>query len=118
MPDNKKILIIDDEADLGLLLKDYFARKKNYDVMLTQTLGEGKDLLGTYNPNILFLDNNLPDDEGWKYAPQLAKQYPDMYIVLISAYHPHVPVMPTGAHFRVIEKPIKRSDLDEQFAEL
>lgn len=111
----RKLLIIDDETDLCLLLKEYFTRK-NYTVFLSHSLSEGKKILDSIKPEILFLDNNLPDGYGWHDAPLLAAQYPDTYIVLISAFHPDVPAMPNTANFRFIEKPISMSDLDIQFA--
>src|SRR4051812_5396821 len=101
MPEKKTVLIIDDEKDLCLLLKDYFLRK-DYDVSLSHTLTEGKLLLNTLQPHILFLDNNLPDEEGWKNAPDFALSSPGTYIVLISAYHPEVPLMPSNTKFQVI----------------
>jgi DNA-binding response OmpR family regulator len=117
MSDRRKILIIDDEIDLCLLLKDYFVRK-NYEVTVTHTLEEGKDLLYKTKPGILFLDNNLPDGTGWNNAHQFAADLPETYIILISAFHPSKPVMPETAKYRTIEKPISFSDLDKQFAEL
>jgi len=113
----KNILIIDDETDLCLLLKDYFV-KKNYDVIVSHTLREGKTILCSLHPRILFLDNNLPDGAGWELAPGIAIDFPDTYIVLISAFHSTVPKMPAGSLFRVIEKPISMSDLNKQFSEL
>ena len=112
MYQKKKVLIIDDERDLCLLLKDYFLRR-DYDVALSHTLTEGKELLNTLKPNILFLDNNLPDEEGWENAPAFAHQFPDTYFVLISAYHPEVPTMPEHAKFQIIEKPISFNDLEQ-----
>jgi len=115
MFDGKKILIIDDETDLCLLLKNYFLRK-NYEVIVSHSLAEGKLLLTKILPDILFLDNNLPDGTGWDFAPRIASGFPDTYIVLISAFHPPVPAMPLNARFRVIEKPISMADLDKQFS--
>jgi DNA-binding response OmpR family regulator len=115
MPENKKILIIDDETDLCLLLKEYFV-KKHYEVILSHSLSEGEHLLKDTRPDIIFLDNNLPDGFGWGLAPKIAIEFPDTYIVLVSAFHPKKPEMPSGSHFRIIEKPIKFSDLDKQFA--
>ena len=117
MPDAKKILIIDDEIDLCLLLKEYFARK-NYNVFVTHTLQEGKLLLKEIIPDILFLDNNLPDGIGWDIAPAIAAGFPNTYLVLVSAFHPALPEMPAHSRFRIIEKPISRADLDKQFYEL
>ena len=114
MPHRKKVLIIDDEIDLCHLLKEYFVRK-NYKVAVSHTLGEGGAMLSASQPDVLFLDNNLPDGTGWNIAPRLATDHPGMYIVLISAFHPSVPKMPEGSYFRVIEKPISFADLDKQF---
>jgi DNA-binding response OmpR family regulator len=117
MPPEKRILIIDDEIDLCLLLKEYFQRK-NYEVSVSHTLKEGRQMLEDTRPDILFLDNNLPDGVGWNLAPAIATDYPSSYIVLISAFHPSLPDMPTNAKYRTIEKPITMSDLDMQFANL
>jgi DNA-binding response OmpR family regulator len=117
MADRRKILIIDDETDLCLLLKDYFVRK-NYEVVVTHTLGEGKTLLYQIRPEILFLDNNLPDGTGWSNAKKFATDLPDTYIILISAFHPTKPEMPSGAKYYTIEKPISLAELDKQFADL
>jgi DNA-binding NtrC family response regulator len=117
MPNSTKVLIIDDEIDLCLLLKDYFMRK-NYEVTVSHTLEEGTELMSTEKPDVLVLDNNLPDGTGWNQAPGFATSYPDMYIVLVSAFHPSVPKMPTASHFLAIEKPISFSSLDAQFSEL
>ena len=113
----RTVLIIDDEIDLCLLLKGYFLRK-NYDVYLSHTLGEGVAFLKTIKPDIIFLDNNLPDGVGWSVAPELAKDFPDMYINLISAFHPHTPEMPETAKFNIIEKPISLLDLDKQLVQI
>jgi len=115
MPDTRKVLIVDDEIDLCLLLKEYFSRKKNFEVIVAHSLSEGKALIDTLKPDILFLDNNLPDGVGWSCAPFFAEHYPSTYLVLISAFHPQLPVMPEGAKYRVIEKPITFADLDKQF---
>ncbi len=115
MIDGRKILIIDDEEDLCLLLKEYFLRK-NYDVVISHTLQAGKGILKEYKPDILFLDNNLPDGIGWTEAPSFAASFPDTYIVMVSAFHPVIPVMPGNAKYRVIEKPISMSELDKQFS--
>lgn len=115
MPSEKKILIIDDETDLCLLLKDYFVRR-NYNVFLSHSLEDGERVLNSMDPDILFLDNNLPDGIGWNNAPAIAEAHPSTYIVLISAFHPEIPVMPVNTRYKVLEKPISIIDLDKQLA--
>ena len=112
MNDRKKVLIIDDEVDLCQLLKSYFL-KKNFEVFLSHNLKDGISVLETSDPDIVFLDNNLPDGSGWQLAVQIAEQHPEIYITLISGYYPQVPPMPEKARYNVIEKPVSFSDLDK-----
>ena len=70
----RKILIIDDETDFCLLLKAYFVRKK-YDVYLSYSLNQGMKLLEEVKPDIIFLDNNLPDGFGWEKLKTLKKYF-------------------------------------------
>lgn len=110
----RKVLIIDDEIDLSLLLKSYFQRK-SFEVFTCHSIEDGLKTLETFEPDILFLDNNLPDGEGWQIAPEVSKKHPNVLINLISAYHPDLPEMPENAHYHLMEKPIRLSDLDQQF---
>src|SRR4051794_37563365 len=109
-----KVLIVDDEIDLCLLLKSYFNRK-GYMVMLSHTLEDGLASIPDFNPDYLFLDNNLPDGTGWQEAGRIAETHPGLQLYLISAYHPNVPRMPPGTNYNIIEKPVSFSDLDRYF---
>src|SRR5436190_20132367 len=82
----KKILIIDDEVDFCLIMKGYFSRK-NYDVFLAYTLQTGLFLIDENKPDILFLDNNLPDGQGWKYVDQIVEKNHHLEIYLVSVHH-------------------------------
>ena len=55
MTTRKKVLIIDDEVDLCLLMKTYFLRK-NYEVYIAHTLNDGITRLGQIVPDYLFID--------------------------------------------------------------
>jgi DNA-binding response OmpR family regulator len=58
-----KVLMIDDEVDYCQIMKNFFT-KRNYEVYLAYTLNDGLNLLNSVRPDILFLDNNLPDGQG------------------------------------------------------
>jgi DNA-binding response OmpR family regulator len=111
MNKQKKILIVDDEKDLCLLLEIYFTRKK-YDVHVAYNLGDGLQQMNHWQPDILFLDNNLPDGLGWEKAPLLLDQFPGLVIHLISAFHPKVPKHPSQHRLHVIEKPFSQQQLN------
>lgn len=103
-----KILIIDDEADLRILLKTYF-EKNNCLVMLAETLDEGMIALENFKPDHIFLDNNLPDGSGWSKTQHILMNYPQCQLNLMSGYL----VPKTSAmNFRIIEKPISFKELD------
>lgn len=109
---HKRVLIIDDETDFCLLIKNYFV-KKNYEVHISHTLKEGLDSLELFKPDILFLDNNLPDGLGWEKTEYISKRYPNLRINLISAYHYNPAISKQFTSIRIWEKPISMSDLNQ-----
>jgi len=107
----KKVLIIDDEKDFGLLLKGFFT-KKQYDVSVSYTIEDGMKALEEIKPDFIFLDNNLPDGLGWGKTEFILKNYPETQLNLITAHH----VPKTSAQiFRILEKPISIEELDKLF---
>ncbi|HOA36855.1 MAG TPA: response regulator [Flavihumibacter sp.] len=107
----KKILIVDDEEDLCLLLKIYFTRKK-FQVAVANTLQDGLTKLESWQPDILFLDNNLPDGLGWDKADHILQQYPALNVHLISAFHPAMPDTTQKNRLHIIEKPFTQQQLN------
>ena len=110
MSQKKKVLIIDDEVDLCLLLKTYLNRR-NYEVFYSHTLKEGINQFKQVVPDIIFLDNNLPDGVGWEEAAALLEMHPGLQVHLISAYQPNTPDK-VKYGFKVWEKPLTLKDLD------
>lgn len=83
--DYKKILIIDDEIDICLLLSNLL-KKKGYETKYATTISDGKAKFVEFNPQIVFLDLNLPDGSGFKLIPELKKLQSGINIIIISAY--------------------------------
>lgn len=106
----KKILIIDDEEDLCILMKNYLVNR-NYKVYYAHTLKEGMDMMDEIMADIVFLDNNLPDGTGWSEAGFFLDSNPSLELYLMSGYQPQ---LPDGYADRVnvIPKPISFSDLE------
>jgi len=109
----KKILIIDDEADFCMLLKSYFSNKQ-YEVYYSYSLNTGMKLLEEIRPDILFLDNNLPDGSGWNTADQIIKKHPQLQLNLIST-HQNDFIRKETQSIRVWEKPLKLTELGKIF---
>jgi two-component system, OmpR family, response regulator len=100
----KKVVIIDDEEDLCHLMKTYLA-ELDYDVFMANTLQEGLSLMKEVTPDILFIDNNLPDGLGWDKMNYLLTEYPSCKINLISAYQYVPPEIRDSGTVRILEKP-------------
>ncbi len=105
----KTILIIDDEPDLCNLLTMYF-RRKNFDVYYSHSLSEGERLLQSVKPDILLLDNNLPDGMGWSKAELFNKEYAPLKVILMSGNPTVFPSLED--HYKILIKPISFADLD------
>ena len=109
----KRVLIVDDEIDLCLMIK-LFLTKKNYEVHTAHTLSEGFDKIYSVLPDSLLLDNNLPDGMGWKMAENIHKEYPEMHITLISAYQAAKEYRNRlGNSINILEKPISLKDIEQ-----
>jgi len=79
-----KLLIVDDEKDICTLLKSFFT-KRGFTVFTANTLIDGLKIIDEEEPDILFIDNMLPDGEGWKATQTIKLKYPQININLMSA---------------------------------
>ena len=78
-------LIIDDEQDICFLLGNVL-KQKNYSVINSNTLKEGRRKLQELKPELLFLDIHLPDGSSLGEISSIRNDFPGMKIVVMSAY--------------------------------
>jgi DNA-binding NtrC family response regulator len=125
--DKKKVLIIDDEVDFCLLMQFYLS-KKNCDVRISHTLHDGLGSVYKNTPDIVILDNNLPDGLGWQEAKNIRNAVPGVQLFLISANKPAGRAICNSKelnkdsddqdesdedpHCHIVEKPISISQID------
>ena len=83
-----KILIIDDEVDICYLLSNIL-RSKNLEVNYVNSLKEATVFLLSQHPQIIFLDNHLPDGLGINYIKRLKENNPGTMVVMITAFDNH-----------------------------
>jgi DNA-binding response OmpR family regulator len=108
---NRKVLIIDDEVDFGMLMKRFFSQK-NFDVYVAYTISDGMKILDEQRPDIVFLDNNLPDGYGWDKTEFILANFPQTQLNLISALN--VPKT-SASSFRILEKQMLLKELPKMF---
>lgn len=79
----EKILIVDDEIEICLLLSS-FLKSKGYETEIANSVQEGNQKLAEYAPNVAILDVNLPDGLGFDLIPQI-RENPEAKVIIISA---------------------------------
>ncbi len=97
-----------------MIMKSYLQRK-NYEIFLAYNLKDGLRLIEEKKPDILLLDNNLPDGKGKEHIDSILAKHPSLQIYLISAYHQKTDFLEPRQNVIVWEKPIQLSLLDQTF---
>lgn len=80
-----KVLIIDDETDICYLLSTLL-KQKNLETEYVNTLTNAALALKNEIPEIIFLDNHLPDGQGMNFISFIKSNYPSVKIVMITAH--------------------------------
>ena len=111
---NQKVLIIDDEVDYCMIMKSYF-QQKQYEVLLAFTLKDGLEMINSIRPDILFLDDNLPDGKGWPHIGSIVEKNPHIKVYLVSAYQHKSDFTSPSSNVIVWEKPLTMSLLNQNF---
>ena len=73
----KKVLIIDDEIDLCILLKNFLTRQ-HFEVVVSHKLSEGLQEALNFSPDIIFLDINMPMIDGFQFLEEFDKLADDV----------------------------------------
>ena len=79
----KKILIVEDEADMCLLL-EILLTGKGIQLDHVKSISSAADYLQSEIPSMVILDNKLPDGFGIDFIPEIKKEFPDLKIIMIS----------------------------------
>lgn len=85
---NGRTLIVDDEEDMRILLRATI-EAANKGLSVAGEAGGGEEGLAqwrTHRPDIVLLDQRMPDLTGLEVAERILAESPDQTIVLFSAY--------------------------------
>jgi DNA-binding response OmpR family regulator len=107
----QKILIIEDEFELCMLLKLHFL-ENDYEVEMAYNLKDGREKVKAYNPDIVFLDNNLPDGLGWSCVPEIAAFNPAIRINLMTGDMPDNIHLTDNLNLCILMKPLSKKEID------
>jgi two-component system, OmpR family, response regulator len=81
----KKILVVEDEGQMGLVL-DMILEEKEFQLDYVNNLLSADEYLQKQEPLALILDNKLPDGFGVDFISYIKKKYPSIKIIMISGF--------------------------------
>ena len=77
------ILIIEDEGDISLIL-NLMLKKEAIEIEHVTTLAKAATQLQQQSPDIIIIDNQLPDGLGIEYIKEIKSTYPVIKIIMIT----------------------------------
>ncbi len=118
MKDKISVLIIEDEQDLAMLLLAQLGQRYHTSVALT--LRDAIPILQDQHPDVVLLDNNLPDGLGLYFLPTIFKYSKETAVIMMSALRSssiEKEAIEQGA-IAFLEKPFKLADVKETIQRL
>lgn len=115
----KKVLIIEDEGDICLLL-NIMLKGDDIDLDHVNSLTKAMAYLEKESPSLILLDNKLPDGLGMDFITFIKKANPAIKIVMISGFHPDLTkeiALTNGADI-YLEKPFTKEQIFQSVQEL
>ena len=80
-----EVLIIEDEVDICYLLSGIL-KKRNLNTSYVTSLFAAEEILRKQYPDILFIDNHLPDGYGVDFLSLIKRNHPNTKIIMITAH--------------------------------
>ena len=111
-----KALVVEDEGDIALLLELLLDSAK-MTVDHARNLSDARDFLEKEQPDLILLDNRLPDGLGIDFISYVKNQYPLTKIIMISGVDPAAEdaALATGAD-KFLCKPFTKAQLNESIS--
>lgn len=114
----KKVLIIEDEGDMCLLL-NILLNGKEMELDHVKNLSAAEEYLQKEQPSVIILDNKLPDGFGIDFISYIKKNYPGIKIIMISGFDASAKdvALENGAD-TFLEKPFTKDQLYQSIKSL
>ena len=113
----KKILVVEDEGEMGLLL-NLILSERDFELDYVNNLLSADEYLEKDQPAVIILDNKLPDGFGVDFISYLRKKYPAIKIIMISGFPSARDVALENGADIFIEKPFSKTELYDSIEKL
>lgn len=81
-----KILVVDDEADVGELVQNYL-EVHGYQVITATSAQRAFELVNLEKPDLVFQDVVMPGIDGIQCLKQIKKLQPEAIVIMVSGLH-------------------------------
>jgi DNA-binding response OmpR family regulator len=114
----RKVLIVEDEGDLCLLL-NILLDEKGMEVDHVQSLAKAEEYLLQDEPSLVLLDNRLPDGFGVDFIRFIKNKHPHTRVIMISGVDAAAQdvALENGADI-FLKKPFTKAELFKSVVEL
>lgn len=82
---NEKILIVDDQAGIRMLLKEVL-QKEGYDIYQASNGHQALTICKQISPNLVLLDMKIPGMDGLTILAKMKEQNKDIKVIIMTAY--------------------------------
>ena len=113
----KKVLVIEDEGEMGLLL-NMMLNEKKFELDYVNNLLSADEYLQKEEPSVIILDNKLPDGFGVDFISYIKKKYSGIKIIMISGFASAKDVALENGADLFFEKPFSKDALNESLNKL
>lgn len=108
----KKVLVVEDEGQMGLVL-DMILKEKKVQLDYVNNLLSADEYLQKQEPSAIILDNKLPDGFGVDFISYIRKKYPSIKIIMISGFGSARDVALENGADMFFEKPFSLEEFNE-----
>jgi CheY-like chemotaxis protein len=114
----RTILIIDDEGDMCLLIKGLL-KADDINIVCVQNLFDAQSFIKNVQPDLILLDNRLPDGFGVDFIDHIKTNHPAIKIIMITGIDPAAQdfALEAGAD-TFLSKPFTRKELQRSVDQL
>jgi DNA-binding response OmpR family regulator len=113
----KKVLVVEDEGEIGLLL-NMILNEKDFELDYVSNLLSADEYLQKEEPSVIILDNKLPDGFGIDFISYIKKKYSDIKIIMISGFASAKDVALANGADMFFEKPFSKDELNKSLNKL